>query len=213
MSTPIRISVRADLAPVRARLARLSADMRDKAIAAAINRTADQAKTAAVRDIRGTFNLDASYIRNRIRVQRANARGVVVEATIRAPGKRAANLIRFVEKSATLAQIRRRSKRGESGVYVQIKRQGGKRLVKGAFISNAGRTVFRRIRGSGPLRGRERYAGTKHAEQIEALTTLDVPQALFSSIGRENLTRAVRLHFPRNLAHEVERLIKGYGKR
>lgn len=190
----IRMSVTADLKAVRDQLRKLEKGVREQAIAAALNRTADQAKTAATRDITAAFNLPSAYVRGRIRIRRASARSGVLEVTLSAPGKRASNLIRFAERKVTLAEGRRRTKQGTHGVYVKVRRKGKLTLVKGAFIGNKGRTVFRRI-GKGRL-------------PIEALTTIDVPQAMFSDIGVKNLQRAVAEIFPKRMAHEIQRLIQ-----
>ena len=193
----IKMSVRADLTAVRDQLRRLEKGMREQAIASALNRTAEMAKTAATRDITRDLNLQANYVRGRIQIRRASARSGVLEVTLSSPGKRSANLIRFAERRVTIATHRRRVKEGKTGVYVKIRKAGGWKLVKGAFIGNKGRTVFRRV-------GRARLP-------IEALQAIDVPQAMFSDIGVANLKRAVATIFPKRLAHEIDRLIKGIG--
>lgn len=190
----IRMSVRADLTAVRDQLRRLEKGMRQQAIAAALNRTAEMAKTAATRDITSAFNLQSSYVRGRIKIRRASARSGVLEVTLSSPGKRSANLIRYAERRVTLAAHKRRVKQGQLGVYVKIRRAGSYQLVKGAFIGNQGRTVFRRV-------GKERLP-------IESLQAIDVPQAMFSDVGITNLKRAVATIFPKRLAHEIQRLIK-----
>ncbi len=190
----IRMSVRADLSAARNELRRLDRGLREKAIANALNRTAAQAKTAAARDITSTFNLKSAYVKGRIRVSRAAPRSGRLEVTLSAPGKRSANLIRYAETRVTLAQHRKRGKAGTLGVYVKVRRNGSYQLVKGAFIGNKGRTVFRRV-------GKARLP-------IEALTAIDVPQAMFSDVGITNLQRAVQRVFPHRLAHEIRRLLR-----
>ncbi len=193
----IKMSVRADLTAVRGQLRRLEKGMREQAIASALNRTAEMAKTAATRDITRDINLQAAYVRSRIQIRRASARSGVLEVTLSSPGKRSANLIRFAERRVTLAEGRRRVKEGKVGVYVKVRRNGSWTLIPGAFIGNKGRTVFRRV-------GKSRLP-------IEALQSIDVPQAMFSDIGVTNLKRAVATIFPKRLAHEIDRLIKGIG--
>lgn len=190
----IKMSVRADLTAVRGQLRRIEKGMREQAIASALNRTAEMAKTAATRDITRDINLQAAYVRGRIKIRRASARSGVLEVTLSSPGKRSANLIRFAERRVTIATHRRRVKEGKTGVYVKIRKAGDWKLVKGAFIGNKGRTVFRRI-------GKSRLP-------IEALQAIDVPQAMFSDIGVANLKRAVTTIFPKRMAHEIQRLIR-----
>jgi hypothetical protein len=171
--------------------------LRERAIAFALNRTAEQAKTAATRDIASTYNLQAGYIRDRIKIRRAKARAQLLEVALETPGKRSGNLIQFAERKVTMAQARKRTKSGTHGVYVKVRRNGRYVLIPGAFIANDGRTVFRRI-------GKARLP-------IEALAAIDVPQAVFSSIGVRKLRKEIELRFPKRMAHELERLIRGYG--
>lgn len=209
----IRMTVDVDTSRFEARLRALSESQQARAIANALNKTADRAKTASVRDITKDFNLSASEVRNRLDVRRAYSKGRArLEAGIRITGRRDMNLIRFAERSITLAQARKRARAGEGGTMtlrtggqvqkalqlrVKVRRQGGWKVIPGAFIGNNGRTVFRRI-GSSRL-------------PIEAMTTVDVPQLMVSEIGRRNFERTVRDAFPNLLRHEIGRLIKGYG--
>jgi len=187
----IRMSVRADLVAVRDHLRKLERGVREKAIAAALNRTAEMAKTAATRDITSAFNLQAKYVKGRIKIRKASARSGLLEVTLSSPGKRSANLIRFAQQRV---KYNRRKGSATVGVYVKIRRRGSYQLVKGAFVGNKGRTVFRRL-------GKERLP-------IESLQAIDVPQAMFSDIGVENLRKAVARVFPQRLAHEIKRLIQ-----
>jgi hypothetical protein len=191
----IRMSVRADLTAARRELRRIDVGLRARAVSAALNRTADQAKTAATRDITAAFNLKVRYVRSRIKILKAAPRSGRLEVTLSTPGKRSANLIRFAEVRASQKELRKRGKAGTLGVYVKVRRGGSYQLVKGAFIGNKGRTVFRRV-------GKARLP-------IEALTAIDVPQAMFSDVGITNLQRAVQRVFPQRLAHEIRRLLRG----
>lgn len=194
----MQISMRADISGMQDRLRRMQHGLRDRAIAAAINRTATQAKTAAVRDIGNTFNLKRADIRERIRVSRASARGIVIQAALTAPGKRSMNLVRFLEQKVGKRELARRARNGALGLYVKVRRDRPAKLLSGpVFVGNQGRTLFRRV-GKGRL-------------PIEPLQTVDVPQAMFSKIGTDNLRKAVRDVFPKNLRHEIDRLMAGIG--
>jgi hypothetical protein len=165
-----------------------------QATARAINRTAEQGRTAAVRDITGAFNLQAGFVRERIEIRKAVASRGRLEAALVVRGKeRSLNLIRFAEKRVTLAEYRRRKKRGQLGVYVKVRKGGKNELLPGAFIGNSGRTVFRRM-GSARL-------------PIEPLQAIGVGQAMLSEIGRRKLEDAVRDAFEKNLRHEVGRVL------
>lgn len=209
----IRMTVDIDTRRFEAQLRQLSEGQQARAIANALNKTAERARTASVRDITKDFALTATEVRNRLEVRRAYSKGRArIEAGVRIGGKRALNLIRFVEKSVTLAQARKRMRSGEGGTMtlrtggrvqkalqlrVKVRRQGGWKVIPGAFIGNNGRTVFRRT-------GKARLP-------IEPMQTTDVPQLMLSEIGQANFRKAVTEAFPSLLRHEIGRLIKGYG--
>lgn len=194
----IRLSLSHDIGQLSQQLNKMRAELQDKAIAAAINRTADQAKTAAVRDITSTFNLRAADVRVRIEIKRATRRSINVEARLRTPGRRSLNLIRFAETKVTLAELRRRRKRDFRGLVIRVRRTGVRTELRHAWIGNNGRTIFDRV-------GKERYP-------IQALQALDVPQAMFSDVGVEHLKAAIETVFPKNLQHEIERLTRGLAR-
>jgi hypothetical protein len=192
----VLLSVKANIAGVRDELNKLRADLRDRSIANAINDTVVQTKTAIARDIRKTYNLDAEYINNRLKIRNASRTGIRIEAALSAPGRRSANLIRFLERKVTLAEGRRRAKKGTlQGVFVQVKRGGATKLVRGAFIGNSGRTMFRRV-GSSRL-------------PIYALQTIDVPQAMFRRDGVKVMEQLVQDRFTKNLQRQIQRLGRG----
>jgi len=98
-----------------------------------------------------------------------------------------------------LAEARRRSRRGTMNqLHFQIKRAGGKKMIKGAFIGNKGRTVFIR-------EGRERLP-------IKALATIDVPQ-MFNARRINSIVRAVMLkRFETNFRRELRAVLKGFAR-
>jgi hypothetical protein len=158
----------------------------------ALNRTAEQARTAAIRDITGAFNLQSGFVRDQIEVRKASFRGDRLEALLIVRKRnRSLNLIRFVERRVTLAQYRKRKATETLGVYVGVKKGEGKTLLKGAFIGNQGRTVFQRV-------GKERLP-------IEPLQAIGVGQAMISEIGRRKIEQAVRDTFPANLRNQLKR--------
>lgn len=187
----MRISVSVDLSGALKKLDTTRKEVQ-RATVDALNRTAEQARTAAVRDITSTFNLQAGFVREQIEVRKATFRGDRMEATLLVRKRnRSLNLIRFVEKSVTLKQYANRKKAGTLGLYVKVKKAGGKQQLKGAFIGNQGRTVFQRV-------GKERLP-------IEPLQAIGVGQAMISDIGRAKLEAAVRDAFPKNLRNQLKR--------
>lgn len=187
----MQLTVDVDLSGAMAKLDLANREIRTAA-ARALNRTAEQGRTAAVRDITGAFNLQASFVRERIEVVKVSSRSSQLVATLVVRGKhRSLNLIRFVERRVTLAEHRRRKSTGTLGVYARVRKDGKNALLKGAFIGNQGRTVFKRI-------GASRLP-------IEPLQAIGVGQAMISDVGREKLEEAVRDRFGPNLRHELSR--------
>lgn len=176
----MQLTIRHNFPEVRRRLATLREDVANLALARALNRTTEKARTDMSREIRAEFNLDAATVRDRLRVVRASYRDGRYEMTaaLESTSKRgrSLNLIRFVERTVTMAAARKRMAAGEGGTYkfrggvrtkqlelrFRIKRGGRAVVIPGAFIANEGRTVFIR-------EGDSRLP-------IRALQTIDVPQ-------------------------------------
>lgn len=197
----MEISITANFAGVQRRLDQLRDDVVKKALPRAINRTLDIAKTAMSKEIRQDFKVSASYVRSRLQVRKASSRNgiyVIEGALVGGDGrKRSANVIAFVEKTITLAAMRKRVKAGEGGRYItrgnqqrtktlalryQIKRTGPKRLIKGSFIGNSGRTIFART-GSARL-------------PIKAVSTIDIAQMFNTRRINAAVVRTIESQFP-----------------
>ena len=163
----IEVKIKTDFKDLQKRLNGLSKDMQKKVIPAALNKVIAKANTSMVREISSEFAITQKELRENIRAIRARSIGGFFVATLDPNLKkrkgRGFNMIRFAEKKVTLAEGRRRKKAGtQNDMRFQIKRAGGPKTVKGAFVGNRGRTVFIRT-------GKERLP-------IKALTTIDVPQ-------------------------------------
>ena len=161
------LNIKADVQPMIRQLNALQEGLGDKAIASALNKTVAQAKTQMARAIGQEFNLPSSFIKDRLAIQRANRSGLRFTATLlgnpSGRAKRSMNVIHFLERSTLLSEARRRAKAGTlTELHFKIRRQGGKSTIKGTFIGNQGRTVFRRI-------GKARLP-------IEPVQTVGVPQ-------------------------------------
>lgn len=190
----MQLTIKADFAGVEASLKRLQADVGKRALASAMNKTVDLARTQMTREITGEFNVTSGYVRERLRVRRAGAKGtVVIEAALiggKAGGRRSANIIAFVEKSVSLAQARKRAKAGTLGqLYVKVKRKGGKKPLRGAFIGNKGRTVFERV-------GKERLP-------IKPVQVIDVAQMFNTRKINAAVVRMIERRFPEVFAREA----------
>lgn len=198
----IIISVKHNFPEVQRRLKQLHADIRDKAIAAALNKTADKAKTAMVRSITDEYAIKASEVRPRLNVRRASARNLQVTAVLEAlPGSRrgrAMNVIHFMERSVTLAEARRRAKGGTlNQLRFKFRRKGGKKIIPGAFVvtTNRGTFIARRV-------GKQRLP-------IESVQVIDVPQMFNTKRINVRVVQVIEREFPvefdRAARHFMER--------
>lgn len=199
------ISIRNNFPEVAARLDRLSRDVGNKAVARAINTTIDQGKTQMARQINQEFRVSVGEVKKRLKVYKASARNggfrlvATMEATRSGKG-RSMNLIAFVTKGkVSKASAKRTGRTDLAGqLQFQIKRGGGKKSIKGAFIGNMGRTVFIR-------EGKWRLP-------IKALNTIDVPQ-MFNTRRVNKVVKQVMLDkFPANFQRELRSVLKGYAR-
>lgn len=204
----MQISIKTNFPEVQRKLDALQRDVRDRAMASALNKTIDLAKTQMTREIAGEFNVSAGYVRDRLRVRRASARGaVVLSASLiggKAGAKRSANIIAFVEKKTSLAQARKRAKAGTLGqLYVKVKRRGGsKALGDLRFIGNKGRTVFERVEGT-QMASRPGKL-TKHSQAIRPVQVIDVAQMFNTRRINATVVAFMRQRFPEVFTREAK---------
>lgn len=198
------ISIRHNFPAVAAKLDSLAVDVGNKAMVRALNTTVEQGKPLMARQISQEFRVTVGEVKKRLAIRKASARGgalrfeAVLEATRKSKG-RSMNLIAFLENKVTLAEGRRRAKKGTlDQLRFQIKRAGGKKMIKGAFIGNNGRTVFIR-EGKGRL-------------PIKALNTIDVTQ-MFNTRRINSVVREVILQkFQANFQRELRAVLRGFAR-
>lgn len=143
------INVRNNFPEVAAALQRVASKAGDTAMVRALNTTIIQGKNQMARQISSEFRVSVGVAKQRLAVQRARASGgvlrfrAVLEATRKGKG-RSMNLIAFVTRGKVSKASAKRTGRADLAgqLQFQIKRGGGKKAIKGAFIGNAGRTVF-----------------------------------------------------------------------
>lgn len=200
----MKISIAHNFPAVVKRLDSLREELRDTVLGRTLNRVVDKAKTQMIRQIAGEYNVTATYVRPRLTVTRARFTGgrVRLEAELRGgDGKRrSANVIAFLEKSVSLAEAKRRAKKGTlNQLGFKFKRTGGVKHIKGAFIGNRGRTVFRRT-------GNERFP-------IEPVRVISVPSMFNTRKINSAVLRAIELDLPQTFEREARYAMSKFNAR
>ena len=203
----ISLSIKTDFKNVQQSLDRLSTDLQKRVVPAALNKVIAKAKTEMKQQITSEFNLKSSEVADRLRIIKAGrelAKWVAVLDPFASKKRgRSLNVIHFLENKTTLAEAKRRMAGGTGNqLHFKIKRVGGKKIIDGAFIGNKGRTVFARVHGT-TMASRSRYSGTKHAEQLKALSTIDVP----SMFNTKRIQSKVLARIEKELQVEFDRAI------
>jgi hypothetical protein len=196
----MQLSITTNFPEVQRKLDLLGSEVAGKVAARAVNRTIEQARTAMSREIRQEFMIDARTLRERLRIKRATFyAGVLnVQAALEAPGRqRSANLIRFGARETGL------------GVSVKIKRSGGRKTVRGAFIGNKGRTVFERVPGT---KMASRRWGGKHGETIKPVQTIDVQQMFNTKRINAAVVAVMRARFPAIFERELAFILSQFNR-
>ena len=197
----ISISIRHNLPAVAKQLDQLSRDVGDVAMRRALNKTIVQGETAMARAISKEFRVKVGEAKARLQVKRATAKGVLqlqvsLSATKAVKG-RGMNLIHFA-----MAAPKRTRKGTLRQMKFKIKRAGGAKTIKGAFVGTnrktGGTAVFIR-------EGKTRMP-------IKTLTTIDIPQ-MFNTKRINKAVREVMLDkFSANFQREVRVVLKGFAR-
>jgi hypothetical protein len=198
------ISIKDNFPEVIAKLKALEDGIGNKSVVRALNATIDQGKTQMARTISKEFRISVGSAKDRLSVTKASTKAgnvgfeVALEATRRGKG-RAMNLIAFVENKTTLGEARKRAKKGtQSQVYFQVKRSGGKKMIRGAFIANKGRTLFIRT-------GKTRLP-------IRSLSTIDIPNMFNTRRINTAVVKVMREKFATNFDRELAKITEGFIK-
>lgn len=201
----IKLSIRHNFPEVMASLKQLPDKVGNKAMVRAMNTTITQGKTEMARKISQEYRIKVGEVKDRLSVSFAKAKNgeyrFEAELLAKRPGGlfgnawRGMNLIHFVTAMA------KRNKKGKLGqLTFQIKRTGGRKILKGAFIAKSGRTggvaVFIR-------QGKSRMP-------IETKTTIDVPQMFNARRINEVVVATILKRFDANFKRELRSVMKGY---
>lgn len=199
------ISISHNFPEVAEALEQLGAKIGSRVMVRALNETVNQGKTQMARQISQEFRIGVGAAKQRLKIIRASARSgdyrftATLEATRKGKG-RSMNLIAFVTKARVSKAAAKRSGRPDlaNQLQFQIKRGGGKKVIKGAFIGNAGRTVFIRT-------GKARLP-------IKPLSTIDIGQ-MFNTRRVNKIVRQTMLDkFPDNFQRELRVVIGGFAR-
>lgn len=177
----MQISIKAD---VKRALADLRNDRAavEKAAARALNRTAQQVMSAAVKEIARETGLKQKDVREALR--RVNAKARNLYAAVIAVGH-AVNLIRFTKQ--TRDQARR-----AGGVIANA--WGKRKLYAGTFIGNKGRTVFVR-------KGKARLP-------IRSVHGPSIPREMAREKVRKHIEQVIRARWPINFNADLRYYLK-----
>lgn len=203
----IRLSIRHNFPDVARQMNRLPERVASKATVRALNKTVDQGKAEMARVISSEFRVGVGDAKRRLSVTHARFKGTLqLEAALEATrpaglygtDARGMNLIHFVVGG----QPKRTTKGKMRQLSIQIKRSGGRKQLKGAFIATnkqtGGKAVFIR-------EGKERMP-------IATKTTIDIPQ-MFNTKRLNQAVREVMLkRFATNFDREVKAILQGFVK-
>lgn len=193
----MQISVRGDLKHLTSRLTSLQRKVIPNATRRAINKTANQVKSQAAKEISQSWGFKRIEVRKAINIRRANFKKLVAVLSV---SGRPQPLI----KHATSARQTRR------GVVARI---GGKsKLYEGTYLAtmpSGHKGIFKTL---GGRRGKTRQTiGGKNRGQmyqpglpIKELYAPSIPTAFIARRTQDLMRRAVRERFPKLFEHEIK---------
>lgn len=160
-----------------------------RAIVRALNKTAQQARTGASREVRAAgYNIKASTIRRSFMIERATPSRLSV--TLRATG-------------APVPLINYGAQQTKKGVTVRVK--NGRKTLKHAFIAtmpNGHRGVFER-EGTGRKRVTKKGRSYMSGLPIKELYGPSIPDSLANVSVQKALAKLITEKYPAILAHEL----------
>jgi Prophage minor tail protein Z (GPZ) len=186
----VSISIKTNFPEVARALSTLQGEVAGKALASAMNKTVEQAKTAMSREIREEFVLPAAKVAQALRIDRARASGgrFALQAALYSPAKRgrSLNLGSFAAKQTA------------RGVTFKVRRGGGRKLIPGAFLINGGKTVMIRV-------GKARLP-------IVAKQTIDVAQMFNTRRINAKVVEFIETKFPVLFANEARYFVNRFNQ-
>ena len=159
------ISVRVDISGAIRKLQELPAKLQDKAISAALNKTASSARTDMKRQISAEFDIKSSTVLDALTITKASPKATLIQAILSAKGKRNRGInadnpdfgVRVILgsylKRTRAGNWKQVTSKDGGGVSFKISKRGRK-TVKSAFIhpKSSQHSVWQRIGQSGNIR-------------------------------------------------------------
>lgn len=202
----MKLTIECNFADVARQLREMNSGVAKLAAARALNRTMEQARTAMSRGIRAEFMLSAAKVNKALQINKAKVSSgmVSMEASLESSQKRgrSLNLIHFTARQAKRSGL----------LTVKIKRNGPRKAIAGAFLANQGRTVFERVPGT-TMGTRAKYSGSKHAQQIKPVQTVDVAQMFNTRRINSVVVKVIEDKFPEIFAREARFYIDRFNAR
>lgn len=188
----ISVNVRGSMERMVADMQRVKVDVTEKATVRALNRVADQVKTAAAREMRDAgYNLKVSDIKKGITTSKAYAGSL--RAKVRASGR-------------PIALFKYGARQTSKGVSVEV--LNGRKVITGAFIAtmpNGHRGVYVRV-GRTHKKVVKAGKGGWSGLPIKELFGPSVPDGLANSAVQEALQRLISEKFPEVLRQQIKYL-------
>ena len=192
----LSVNVRSNASLIAAELLASAQDMRNTALVRALNKTADQVKVAASREVRAAgYGLKAADIKRALNVKRASQ----------------SNLTSRVIASGRPVPLIQYGARRVPGKGVSVKVLNGRRLIPGAFIATmpGGHTgVFVREPGGKHKKVMKAGKASWHQLPIRELFGPAIPDALSNAGVRDAVQALITTKFPAILEHEHAWLAK-----
>jgi hypothetical protein len=213
----ISIDVRG-IADVKRELQRLAGAEKDRAMAAAVNKTMEKARAEVNRAVTERFAIKRDEVNSSIELRRASAKGKTLEGVVtifgsRSKRGRSMNMIHFLSALGNAYKTRgSKAKKAEirdlaGQLGFTITKGGGVKRIEGAFLGNKGRTVFRRVPGR-YMSGRVNKGGrSTHAQAIEPVRVIGVAQMFNTRTINERVMAKIRAEFGIELQRAVQSVI------
>lgn len=184
--TQVSLDVRSNIDRVVAEFKATTSGKVRKATYRALNRALDKAATETSRQIRKIYNVRDRAVKRAMKKRRAHAKSLFARLTI---------------EGARIGLIEFSARQTKPGVTVQIRKDGGRKLVKSAFINTrrwrswqdgaeqSHRGVFRRV-------GKERYP-------IRYLRSVSIPQQFANKAVLEAIQSIAVMTFEKNFEQQM----------